>query len=215
MRYAFLPALALAALVGFVRADFTFTTTRENGQPDPQHDRIDFFGLNTGNGTGTKALAEDLTIEAVTPTGQPDKVLLPRVAGTKLDFAGAGIADPYHSDFTFANLLGDPSGGARGSDNDPTAFSVVDVVTSPSRQFGPPFSTIEVVGANLNGGVDATAAANGGKGALLAVAVVPSGDNALFSVNIGGDMGPPVPDPSLVWIFALFTPALTRHRSSV
>lgn len=212
-----LAVLGICAMVGSAQAAFTFTTTVEDGQPDAQHTRFELFALNIGNGTGTKALADDITVQAFTPAGQPDTVLTPAHVGTQPDFSGKSIADPYHSAFTFVNLLGDPSGGTSGTDNDPTAFSVVSVDTSPTRQFGPPFSRIEVTGANLSGGVDATAAANGGKGALLAVAVVPSGDDVQFSGNIGGDVGnvfplpPPIPEPSLLAVMAL-APALARRR---
>ena len=61
--------------------------------------------------------------------------------------------------------------------------------------------------------------ANGGKGALIAVAVVPSGDQALFSGLVGGDQGapvalPPVPEPSLTWLLGVVAPLLVRRRRS-
>ena len=73
------------------------------------------------------------------------------------------------------------------------------------------------MGANLSGGVPA----NTGKGALIAVAVVPDGEAVGISGNIGGEVGSafafpaivaPFPEPASVGLLSLALAAVTVRR---
>jgi len=183
-KYALLAGATGLALSGsLAQAGFTFNNVRVTGSTN---DVIEFYAKNTGGGTGTKAIASDITvmgmnqgatapdnlvIKLVSPTGKAD------LTDTKGDLTGFPATPP---DRSFVNLLADPA------NDDATAYNVVSTTpANTNANFKVPVSQFEVVGANLGGGVDATT----GKGALIAVAVVPHNDAAGITGSIGGDAG--------------------------
>jgi len=187
----------LAGLAGgTARADFTVNYTVELNAPDANHARLNFYTLNDGNhGSGTKVVADD--IELISDQ--------PMVIGTRpdtglADVSGVAAPDPYHSDRSFVNILGDPS--IQGY-NEPKKFNVILPRTpqlDPSLYVGGT-KDFRVVGAWLNmpnditqptNGVIATPAANGGHGALIASAVVPNTATFVEMIpwGLGGDTGP-------------------------
>lgn len=218
-------ALVGMSVAGVAKADFTFSFTVQDAGAGLQ--RVQIFALANGNGinVGSRALASDITIADLSGHNLVTK-FVSGAATAKADLTGVAASDPYNSDRSFVNLLGDPSGGAAGADNDPTAYNVVQTVPANTHlNYINGVSQFEVVGANLSGGVDATSAANGGKGALIAVGVAPSGDILCFSGSVGGNQpgSPPealaysltrCPEPSsiVVLVAALAAQVLRRTR---
>lgn len=176
-------AFVVLSLGSAARADFEFSFT--SADAGDGNERVTIYALNRGNTTGSKALASDVTLVDLSGPN-----LVVKFIGTRPDVTGTGAPDPYHSDRSFVNLLGDPSGGPGGTDNNPTAYNLVSTIPT-LRQFNSHMPQFEVTGANLSGGVDATAAANGGRGAIIAVAVAPTGDLLCATGMVGGDMGAP------------------------
>lgn len=218
-------AVLAAALIftASAKADF-FITADSNFSAGDGLERVLFYALNEGgHGTGTKAVASEVMM-ADTNTAQGHYLIVqfvPRTAAANWDVTGSAFLSsggvPAASDRTFINLLPDPTDPSY----DPTAYTVVLRLPNPSlpSNFGGGYSQIFVAGANLSGGVDATRAANGGKGALIAVAVAPVGDEIHLFGYIGGDMGgpqpfdaySPVPEPGL-GLLGLVLPATTLAR---
>jgi len=102
--------------------------------------RVNFYALNTGSGTGTKIIGIDETVSASLDSAgtQPAKMVFGFVGASRsspVDVAGRNAPDPYHSDRTFINILGDSSGGATGTENDPTLFEVIQ--TDPANSHRP------------------------------------------------------------------------------
>ena len=226
-------ALAAAAglsLAAVVKGDFMICYEQAPGV-DPGTTRTTWYALSTNHSidVGTKALGVDLTLKDL--SGHSLATGFVSASPTaKADLTGVAASDPYHSDRSFVNLLGDPSGGSSGTDNDPTAFSVVSTTpTNTHANFANGVQQFEVVGANLNGGVDATSAANGGRGALIAVAVAPTGDVLELLGQIGGNLpgspaqtidagfppAPQCPEPSALALTGVgLASILTRRRRS-
>ena len=189
---ALLVAIAGLAVTGVAKADFIFTGDFQDAGNGLE--RVPFYALNNGaDRTGTKALASEVTIQDMSRNALVIKFV--NATGTaKADLTGRAFLGngglPTDSDRTFVNLLPDPSDPSY----DPTAYTVVS--TDPPNihvNFLSGLSQLEVAGANLSGGVDATRTANGGKGALIAVAVAPLGDGIHLFGSIGGDTGTPQP----------------------
>ena len=212
-KWTFVAASCAMSLAGVARADFEFSV--DSASAGPGLARIRLFALSTGGGVdvGNRALASDITITDMSGHNLVTK-FLSGAATAKADLTGVAAPDPYNSDRSFVNLLGDPSGGTSGSDNDPTVYSVVSTTPANTHaNYANGVTQFEVLGANLNGGVDATRASNGGRGALIAVVVAPDGDRICFSGFIGGEKpgSPPLPltflcpEPATL---ALFAPAL-------
>lgn len=178
--------LAVSGLCGTVRADFSLSYTAEPGAPAPGLTRYEFFARNDGNhGSGVRLLDMDIELR----TNQPMVVgTFPRSG--KLDLTGSQTPDPYHSDRSFVNILGDPSSD---SDSVPNALWVVEAQVRGTAAGNGGVTDFDVSGAHLdNHGVIATSAANGGRGALFGVAVVPSSTSLIELIpwGLGGESGP-------------------------
>jgi len=186
-KYALLAAAAGMALSGVAKADFTFTSTRS--VLDSTHDIVSFYAkAGAGSDASTKAIASDITIIGYADAAgvaPGTNELTVATKGTKADVSGTSAFDPNDNTFkptgSFVNIL--PAVRDPNSD-DPTQYSVVTAVPAATKtNYGSGVGQFEVVGANLGGGVDATT----GAGALIAVAVVPTGDAAGITGSIGGD----------------------------
>lgn len=191
-KYALLAAAAGMALSGsFAQAGFTFSSVRQNGAGPNGTDLVSFYALNDGNGTGTKAIAADITEIAYSDgggTAAPGSGLLTvSTKGTKADLTGANSFDPNDNTFkpagSFVNILTenrDPN------NDDTTQFNVVQATpAATATNYKNGVGQFEVVGANLAGGV----ASNSGKGALVAVAAVTAGQAVGITGSVGGDVG--------------------------
>src|SRR5947209_8558383 len=97
--------LAALAATGAARADFTMNYTVELDTPDANHARLTFYTINDGNhGSGTKLLVDDIELISDQPM-----VIGVRPDNGLPDISGIGAADPYHSDRSFVNVLGEPT----------------------------------------------------------------------------------------------------------
>lgn len=213
-RYALLMAAAAGlAFSSFANAGFVITPVKTDlstshanmqGGLSPGQTLVEFYAENTGNGTGTKATSSDLVL---TDTSGPNLVIGYTTAAphatTAADVTGTGEVfvnnptDAFYSYgganpayYSFVNLLGTSTSA---TDSSPSNYSNL----SPAPQYGTSgkaVSSFEVSGISTNGqqGVNATTA-NGGKGALIAVAVVPTGDTVTLTGALGGDAGGTVP----------------------
>ena len=217
-KYAVLAAAAGLALTGVAKADFIVTSTRTADTVDAGNDVVEFFAKNDGtNGTGTKVIASDITL-ADTSGG---KLLIKFVSAstsakadlsaTKANVDANGNIIP---DRSFVNIL------ANDGNDDPTAYSVVSTVPDNTHaNYAGGVTQFEVVGANLGGGINATTT-NGGAGALVGVAVVPTGDPVKLSGTLGGELGAPVavsavngvPEPASLGLLGLGALGLIRRR---
>jgi hypothetical protein len=183
-------AVVVLTLTGAVKAEFNFSVFSEDAGGG--NERIAIYARNDGNGTGSRAVASDITIADLSGHNLVTKF---KAATGRPDVTGVEAPDPYHSDRSFVNLLGDEN-DLTGVDNDPTAYNLVTFnPPNPGGAHTSPWATgvtsFEVVGANLTGGVHADSTVNGGKGALIAVAVAPAGDAICVAGSIGGDSGGP------------------------
>ena len=104
-------AAVLVALVRTASADFDFSYAVQPGAPDANHTRVQFFARNDGaNDSGMRVLAEDLELVS-------DRNMVVVTSSTLADVIGVGAPDPYHSDRSFINILGDPGNP---DDSDPS-----------------------------------------------------------------------------------------------
>jgi len=191
-KYALLAAAAGMALSGsFAQAGFSFTSVRTPGGGPNGTDLVQFYALNDGNSTGTKAIASDITEIAYSDgagTAAPGSgKLIVFTKGAKADVVGTNSFDPNDNTFkpagSFVNIL--PAVRDPNSD-DPTQYNVVQATpAATSANYSAGVGQFEVVGANLAGGVPA----NSGKGALVAVAAVTAGQAVGITGSVGGDVG--------------------------
>jgi len=221
-KYAVLAAAAGLALTGVAKADFSFSFTRSADTVDTGNDVIEFFAKNNGGTTGSKAIASDITLNGLDATGKNPVNLVTKFvsasASAKADLTGTAEAVDASGnliqDRSIVNIL------ANDGTDDPTAYSVVSAVPANAHAtYAAGVSQFEVVGANLGGGINSTTT-NGGKGALIAVAVVPKGDNAMASGSVGGEVGTAqtfsisssVPEPASIGLAGLGVLGLIRRR---
>ena len=213
--YAVLAAAAGLGIAGIAKADFAFTPLQTDLGGGLT--RTELFARITGTGVdvGSRALGSDVTLRDL---AGHNLVTVESSDMSSADLTGTETPDPYHSDRSFVNLLGSTSR------SELTAYSVVST-TPPNtyNNFVNGVDQFEVVGANFSGGVDATSAANVGRGALIAVIVAPSGDPVQFFGQIGGALPgspaqsfdvvyPPIPEPTSVNLLGLGLGALLTRR---
>lgn len=209
-------------LGGGARADFNYSYERDDAGSG--FDRLSFFALSnpaTAPDVGTRVVAFDLTLEDL--SGHDLLIKFDGAAPRPPDLTGLDAPDPYQSDRSFINTLGDP---ANAHDSDPSNLHLVQI--NPRATFANYANGVgqfNVVGSlGPAGGIDATSATNGGKGALIGVAVVPSGDTVRLVGQIGGILAgsPPrtvdvvAPDPASPALVAVVAIALLprRHRTT-
>lgn len=226
---ALLAATTALSLAGAANGDFVVRAFEE---PAPGgYDRWSFYALaqpGATPGPDTRLLASDITLQDL--SGHNLRISFVSTFGSaKADLTGSSAAsgDPYHPIGSIVNLLGDAN-DPTGMDNDPTAYSVVSTTpTNTHANFVDPNAPtgfggvpkFEVVGANLAGGVDASSVANGGRGALIAVAVVPHGDQVCLGGSVGGTSGGPqfvgnilCPEPATVGFLSVGLGGLVVRR---
>jgi len=189
-------------------------TTNGNGAIPGFFGMVEFFAKNLGtNGTGSRLDTVSLTLADTGPgslviggysgTGTPSGSAVPDLYGQSAISSSAGSyifketntgttgAPKY---VTFVNIMGDPTTSGENSPNN-ISPSVGPIGFSPSPTFSnyayaiKSFSAVYGSTNSLpNTGVNATTA-NGGRGALFAVAVVPIGDSVNVQGQMGGDQG--------------------------
>ena len=218
--YARLLVVAGILFTGVARADFIVTSTRGGPNPwvDSRFDIVEFFAKNTGaNGSGTKVLASDINMSndsggrlvfgfvGASATAGADLV------GVALPQGTSGVFIPSH---TFVNFL------TNDGTDDPTAAAII--FSKPDwhqhNVYAAEPSQFEVTIVSLSGGVNASTS-NNGRGAMIAVAVLPKGDVVSISGSIGGDTGPAfpitatnLPEPASVAFLMLVSGTSTRRR---
>jgi hypothetical protein len=176
------------------------------------YDAIFFYAKNTG--TGTVASGDKLDSINTTLTDNTGSGMLIGYYSSNggfsftVDWNGSadiasnstvygfglnGNASPPNKYYSFMNILGDPTSA---TDKNPSNYSptsttpsTASVSTNTIHAFSEAgISSVTAPGEN---GVNATTA-NGGAGALFAVAVVPTGDSVTLSGQITGNTGTPV-----------------------
>jgi hypothetical protein len=221
-RVLFLAALGVMAIAAAARADFVMTFTRSSGTGDQAgNDFIRFYLLNDGTGVtaGTsKLLTLDATMVGEDTGGAPAATLIYRAVdngdGTSTaDFDGTQPVTAAHPHASYIK----PTPLA------PNQWKVLATVpdeTGPTAEF-PDMGRIgsfRVIGtANMAaGGVPADSSVNAGRGALIAQASVPTGDNVLFFGDATAENGasqhfPYSPEPTSLGVLA-FGLLLRRQR---
>ena len=218
----------LAAATYSTKADFVVTGYL---YPGSTNDVYEIYAFDNGaNGTGTRAVSDDVTLRDFNPiAGVPPRGFVFKFVDNT-DFAPAdltGVAlynanghNPAvlfggNQDRSFINLLGDTSTA------DPTLYNVT--LTVPDNEFGLDYHFGHITqweqAGTVPGGVDASAAANGGRGALIAVAVIPHGELVEATGIVQGSTGPgtvftwPIPEPGSFALLAIgFGPIVLRRR---
>ena len=220
-----LVAVVVVLCASTAKADFRVTGY---AYPGPVNDVFEIYALNDGtNGTGTRAVSADVTLfdyrAQFPPVHSPGEFpgtgfIFKYVDNTifaPADLTGVTLySSSGHNpavlfggtqDRTFMNLLGDEATA------NPNAY--VTTLTSPDNDgFNYTFTLIthwEQAG-NVPGGVDASSAANGGRGALIAVGVVRHGEGVIALGTIEGLNGvanrfqwPATPEPGSAALMAL------------
>lgn len=218
MRKCALLTLAFAlTLSGAASADFTYSSQRVDAGGG--FDRVSFYALSnpdTAPDVGTQLVGADLTLRDL--NGNPLVIRFQDDGAHRPDLTGALAPDPYQSDRSFINLLGDPSNLANADPNNALVIG-----TSPRDTFSNfangvwEFRMTLILSA---GGVNATGTVNGGRGALIGVAVVPRGDPVQLFGMLGGALpdSPPrnvdiiTPEPAGLAVVGIVGLLLRRRR---
>jgi len=174
-------------------ADFTVNYLKDPNPPDANHQRFEFFAKNDGgHGSGRRLLAEDIELVS------DQKMVMGYLSNGDADVSGVGAADFFNSDRSYINILGSP-GDPENAFHDPTdpnsAPAVVFTKPNPTQhdQWVGGSDDFRVVRIHQhNFGVIADSSANGGRGALIAVAIVPNSATFVEMIpwGLGGETGP-------------------------
>jgi hypothetical protein len=189
-------ALAVGLALGcsqLALADFTVSYVKDPSPPDANHQRFEFFAKNDGgHGSGQRLLAEDIELVS------DQKMVMGYLANGDADISGVGAADFFHADRSYINILGSP-GDPENAFHDPSgpndAPSVVFTKPNPNQhdQWVGGSADFRVVRLHQhNFGVIADGTANGGRGALIATAIVPNNATYIEMIpwGLGGETGP-------------------------
>jgi hypothetical protein len=191
-------AIAVGLLLGSAQmalADFTVSYLKDPNPPDANHQRFEFFAKNDGgHGSGQKLLAEDIELVS------DQKMVVGSLSNGDADVSGTGASDFFNSDRSYINILGnpgDPENTYRDPSN-PTEPTFAVVFTQPKfnqqAQWVGGSSDFRVVGAHLHNvpGILANGTVNGGRGALIATAIVPNNATYIEMIpwGLGGETGP-------------------------
>ena len=221
-------ALTLFALCAGAAAD----TFPRDYIPEPLQDgsdnwRINFYvHLDPAFGNGTRLVEFDsLSLTDITPGHRLLIGFASSAPNADADPFGMAAPDAYHSDRTFLNILGDPSGGPSGTENDPRKFTPI-AISMPlaHANWAGGVTSFTASGARFlfSDGADANTS-NGGLGALFGAAVVPFDDTVhvqgmfitdtqfQFSVNFDATAFPEPASAALVVVAALGL-FVRRHR---
>ena len=199
--------------------------------PGPVNDVYEFYALNDGmNGTGTRIASAEVTLLNDSPYWHGGLVhgfvfkFVDNSGIAPADLTGTALYEANgnnpavlfggHQDRTFTNLLGNEPTA------DPTLFHVTDT-QPPNENFIYILPVYEVGQAGfVTGGVDATAASNGGRGALIAVGVVRHGDPIEAAGRVQGVSGAaslfdvyfPMPEPGSATLLSIGIVGLVLRR---
>ena len=187
-------ALGMSLFLGRAAvADFNLSYTVVHKSPDATHETFDFYALNDGIGdSGTQLSLNEIEVL----TDKPMTIGF-RTDNGYADVTGAYAPNPYATDRSFINALGDPSNAhdsnaknyylvypnGQGLPNDVKNVSYWANGTADLHVAGGYFPS--------SAGVNATAASNGGRGALFASIVVPNTTGFLEMIPIGLAGAPP------------------------
>lgn len=199
MKNRMLAAAAVAAFLCLGRlatADFHLTYTIKPHSPDASHETFSFYALNDGVGdSGTNLALDEIEIRS-------DQAMTIGFRGDNgyADLTGAYAPNPYATDRSFVNALGDPSSTHDSNAKNYYLVYPYNDVKDPSKWVGGT-TDLHVAGGYVGvQSVDATSAANGGKGALFASVVVPNSTSFLEMIPVGL-AGDPPPDGKATPIF--------------
>lgn len=185
---------AVLGISQMAAADFSLSYTAQPDAPDAGHWRFEFYARNDGNhGSGRRLLTEDIELLC------DQKMAVGTLANGDADVSGILAADFFNSDRSYINILGNP-GDPENTYQDPStpnlpAFFLVFTKPTPAQhdQWAGGSSDFRVVGSHLHAtGIVADGTVNGGRGALIATAVVPTSATyvELIPWGLGGETGP-------------------------
>lgn len=221
----------------------SFTSDTSNNGQMAGFDLVEFFAKNQGasatvENQGSKLLTVSLTMAdasaGLLQIGGYARGASPH-AGDPADLFGGGalyvatnggshyafqpISSAPNAYYSLMTLLGDP--GTTGENNPAQSYNQPSGGFVPANTFTNYAFAIKSFSnqyGSTTGGVNATTS-NGGKGALFAIAVVPTGDNVSVSGQFGGDIGANptaftfvTPEPTVAGFFGIGLAGLAARR---